>query len=123
MPSDISEGINALRNVLKTYRSDTMRKVAYIGIKFEEHHEIRNFNLNLPYNTEILSCRRIIKGKYNFLQLCYAFYVENLEDEVTKWENFKFFIVSKNFENFDSTNLTFINDIKVNTSEFKIYYK
>ena len=100
-----------------------MRKVAYIGIKFEEKDEITEFNLNLPSSTQILSSRRLLKGRYNFLQLCYAYNVENLDDEITCWKNFKFFIVSTNIIDFDSSNLNFINIIKVNTAEFKVFYK
>ena len=100
-----------------------MKKVAYIGIKFDEKEPIREFNLNLPATTEVLSSRRILKAKYNFLQLCYAYHVESLEEEIIdSWKNFKFFIISTTVTDFDTSNLNYINTIKVNTTEFKIYY-
>ena len=100
-----------------------MRKVAYIGVKFDENEEIREFNLNLPATTEILSSRRLLKAKYNFLQLCYAYHVESLEEEIIdSWKSFKFFIISTTVTDFDTSNLKHINDIKVNSNEFKVYY-
>ena len=100
-----------------------MRQVAYIGIMFDPKQEIIQFSLNLPSNSTPLSCRRLLKSKKNFLQLCYCYNVKNLDDEIINWKKFDFFIVSKDLIDFDTTGLKLINNIKVNLAEFNVYYK
>lgn len=100
-----------------------MQKVAQIGIKFDIKKEINKFTLSLPDTTQVLSCKRVPVSDKNFLQICYSYFVKNLEDENLKWKNFDFFIVSTAVENFDSTGITFIQKIKVNTLEFNVFYK
>lgn len=100
-----------------------MKQVAYIGVMFDPKQELIEFSLNWPENSTPLSCRRLLRGKKNFLQLCYFYNVEKLDDEILNWKKFDFFIVSKNKKDFDTSGLKLINNIKVNTSEFKVFYK
>lgn len=88
------------------------------AVMFYPEKTITSFNFNLPNSSRILFARLVLREDKYFLQFCYSHY-----KQIKYWKEYTFVIVKSDVKSFNTSNLNFINSIKVGQTIFNVYYK